>query len=148
MPGADHGGVEVSTERAEPPTADPTGRASWLRDQLANDRTLLAWVRTGITLVALGFVVARFNLVAAAAGIRRGELHGPLADVIGVLLALAGGGVIALGLVEHASVRRRLRALTGIVPGRAMALPVMVATAVCIAGAVAMALFLALSRTS
>jgi len=31
-------------------------------DHLANERTYLAWIRTGIAIIALGFVVARFGL--------------------------------------------------------------------------------------
>ena len=35
----------------------------------ANERTLLAWVRTGIAVIAFGFVIERFNLfVLAVAG--------------------------------------------------------------------------------
>jgi putative membrane protein len=41
-----------------PPTGD-----SRIRDHLANERTLLAWVRTSIAVMALGFVVARFGLL-------------------------------------------------------------------------------------
>ena len=33
-----------------------------LRDYLAEERTFLAWIRTGITLMGLGFVVARFGI--------------------------------------------------------------------------------------
>jgi uncharacterized protein (DUF302 family)/uncharacterized membrane protein YidH (DUF202 family) len=33
-----------------------------LRDYLAADRTLLAWIRTGLALMGFGFVVARFGL--------------------------------------------------------------------------------------
>ena len=33
-----------------------------LRDFLAEERTVLAWIRTGIALMGLGFVVARFGL--------------------------------------------------------------------------------------
>ena len=32
------------------------------REHLANERTLLAWIRTAIALMGLGFVVARFGL--------------------------------------------------------------------------------------
>lgn len=33
-----------------------------LRDYLAEERTFLAWTRTGITLMGFGFVVARFGI--------------------------------------------------------------------------------------
>jgi uncharacterized membrane protein YidH (DUF202 family) len=33
-----------------------------LRDSLAAERTLLAWIRTGLALMGFGFVVARFGL--------------------------------------------------------------------------------------
>jgi putative membrane protein len=39
----------------------PTKRAS-LSDYLAAERTLLAWIRTGLALMGFGFVVARFGL--------------------------------------------------------------------------------------
>jgi putative membrane protein len=32
-----------------------------LRDYLAEERTFLAWIRTGLAVMALGFVVARFG---------------------------------------------------------------------------------------
>ena len=31
-------------------------------DHAANERTFLAWVRTGIAIIAFGFVVEKFNL--------------------------------------------------------------------------------------
>jgi len=34
-------------------------------DHAANERTFLAWVRTGIAVVAFGFVVEKFNLFIA-----------------------------------------------------------------------------------
>jgi putative membrane protein len=39
----------------------PAKRAS-LSDYLAAERTLLAWIRTGLALMGFGFVVARFGL--------------------------------------------------------------------------------------
>lgn len=35
-------------------------------DHAANERTFLAWVRTGIATIAFGFVIERFNLLIAA----------------------------------------------------------------------------------
>ena len=44
--------------------ANPTGGAnhSSVSDYLAAERTLLAWIRTGLALMGFGFVVARFGL--------------------------------------------------------------------------------------
>jgi putative membrane protein len=42
-----------------PPEARP---AAELRDYLAEERTFLAWIRTGISLMGFGFVVARFGV--------------------------------------------------------------------------------------
>lgn len=51
-------GLRTSTapsERARGPLHDP-------RVQLASERTLLAWIRTGLAMMAFGFVVSRFAL--------------------------------------------------------------------------------------
>jgi putative membrane protein len=36
-----------------------------LRDYLAEERTFLAWIRTGISLMGFGFVVARIGIFGA-----------------------------------------------------------------------------------
>jgi putative membrane protein len=49
--------VNRPQEGTRPP---PTG--SEVRDHLANERTYLAWMRTGMALLGLGFVVARLRI--------------------------------------------------------------------------------------
>lgn len=69
----------------------------------AAERTLLAWVRTGITLMALGFVVARFGLfltLLAASGAASGHGHWPSA-ALGIALVLLGAGSILAALHNH-----------------------------------------------
>jgi putative membrane protein len=46
----------------ETPSTSPTRSASRARDHLANERTFLAWVRTALGLIGLGFVLARMGL--------------------------------------------------------------------------------------
>jgi uncharacterized membrane protein YidH (DUF202 family) len=49
------GEVEMDMPIKAKPVAD-------LRDYLAEERTFLAWIRTGITLMGFGFVVAHFGI--------------------------------------------------------------------------------------
>jgi len=71
-----------------------------VRQQLAADQTLLAWIRTAIALSGLGFVVARFNLFL-------GEIHRvsstgwQAARAIGLVLVAAAALLLILGLLQH-----------------------------------------------
>ncbi|MFO1322879.1 MAG: DUF202 domain-containing protein [Burkholderiales bacterium] len=75
----------------------------------AAERTLLAWVRTGLTIMAFGFVVARFGLFLRLLAVQQGqgaaaaELHNHLSTVIGIALVLIGVGCMVLGAFQHRS---------------------------------------------
>lgn len=67
----------------------PTSPQS-VRDHLANERTLLSWIRTALTVIGLGFVVDRLG--AQGAGGRGLEAYAGLGLILfGAFLALAGG---------------------------------------------------------
>jgi len=36
---------------------------AWQRNHMANERTFLAWCRTGISLIGIGFVIERFDVL-------------------------------------------------------------------------------------
>ena len=77
-----------------------------LRDHLANERTLLAWARTAITIMALGFVIAKFGILvrevrgltqAAQDAVHFSALFGAaLACTGAVALAFAAAGFVRL----------------------------------------------------
>jgi putative membrane protein len=78
-----------------------------VRQQLAADRTLLAWIRTAIAVAALGFVVARFNLFLHE--VHEASPKGSLAArVIGLALVAAAGVGLLLGVWQYQQVARLL----------------------------------------
>jgi putative membrane protein len=67
----------LNLEEFSIPSTAPPRPSSRVRDHLANERTFLAWVRTALGLIGLGFVVARMGLflrqLAMAGGIVPGR---------------------------------------------------------------------------
>lgn len=97
----------------------------------AAERTLLAWVRSGVTVIGLGFVVARFGLFlhlvnpAHPDASRQG-----FSSVLGCVLAIIGGLVTALAALQFKLYLRELsdqdlpRSRLGITLGMLLALVV------------------------
>ena len=81
------------------------------RIYFAAERTLLAWIRTGLAMMGFGFVVARFGLflheIAAARGVSPPE-HRSLSLWIGTALVLLGVVVDLCAVAMHARTLRRL----------------------------------------
>lgn len=78
---------------------------------LANERTFLAWIRTSIAIVSLGFVVARFSLwlrdIAADAARLPMRAHG-VSLPMGELLMVFGGLVSVLAAWRYHVVNRQI----------------------------------------
>lgn len=93
--------MDIRSADAEPSRS--TGRAD-PRLLQANERTLLAWMRTGIALMTFGFVIARIGVwLRALAMAQRGpELH-PFGT------AWIGAAFVALGAFANAVATMRYR---------------------------------------
>lgn len=77
-----------------------------MRDQLANDRTFLAWFRTGIALVGLGVVIAKLAFLVNANGT---DMEDKLFyAVVGIVSVLCGALLVIVGYVQHRRVRHFL----------------------------------------
>jgi putative membrane protein len=71
----------------------------------AAERTLLAWLRTGLTVMGLGFVVARFGLFLRLLALQPQAMlhqeHPAASAILGVLFVVAGATAVLIATVQH-----------------------------------------------
>jgi putative membrane protein len=89
-------------------------------DHAANERTFLAWIRTGLAVIAFGFVIEKFNLflvtIAAVGGETAGRrawlerLAGPLGRYDGLALMIVGILLIIIGGIRYMRTAERIDA--------------------------------------
>jgi putative membrane protein len=80
------------------------------RVYFAAERTLLAWVRTGVTIIGLGFVVARFGLFLRLVNpAQPNDERMGFSALLGVAFAIAGGALTALAAVQFALFVRSMK---------------------------------------
>jgi putative membrane protein len=87
-------------------------------DHAANERTFLAWVRTGIAVIAFGFVVEKFNLfvlaMASASSLDAGRrlqlerLSGPFGRYDGLALIIVGMALVVVAAARFVRTGRLL----------------------------------------
>ena len=79
------------------------------RDHLANERTFLAWVRTGAAIVVFGFAIGRFSIAMRQIAALQGHtVHTAGVSVwMGASSIIAGVVLVVAGLMRY----RRTRAL-------------------------------------
>lgn len=79
----------------------------------AAERTLLAWLRTGLTIIAIGFVVARFGLFAQLLARQSHDHSGAtpalMSASLGTVFVVVGSLAIVVAAVQH---RRFVATLT------------------------------------
>jgi putative membrane protein len=71
----------------------------------AAERTLLAWLRTGLTVMAFGFVIARFGLflqlLAMQATAQRPQVSTAFSALLGIAFVLAGSIACLVATIQH-----------------------------------------------
>ena len=87
-------------------------------DHAANERTFLAWVRTGIAIIAFGFVVEKFNLFVrtiaeanasdSAGRLRLERFSGSFSHYDGFALILIGMAIIVLSFARFVRTSRMI----------------------------------------
>src|SRR5258705_2274224 len=82
-------------------------------DYLAAERTVLAWIRTGIALMGLGFVLARFGLFLQEFNHLQPDFQVKSYEIslwIGVALTLMGVAVCLFSMFRHLRVLKQFQA--------------------------------------
>lgn len=81
-------------------------------EYLANERTFLAWIRTSIAIISLGFVVAKFSLwlreLAAQIHPQTQTIHAGASIPIGVTMMALGGLLAVLAAWRYQVVNRAI----------------------------------------
>jgi putative membrane protein len=125
------------------PSTVPAGDSRF-RDHAANERTLLAWIRTGISLMAFGFAIARFGLflreIAQSGPPSIHAVRGLGSAWFGVTLVVLGMGTNATAVARYVRIRKALLEVGTVVPSPMLAYVLGVASVLV---AIAMAIMLA-----
>lgn len=94
--------------------ANPNSNPNRARDHLANERTFLAWVRTGAAIVVFGFAIGRFSIAMRQLAAMQGHRvsSAGVSVWLGSATIAAGLLLVVAGLVRYRKNRAHLDAGT------------------------------------
>jgi putative membrane protein len=83
------------------------------RTRLAADRTLMAWIRTSVSMISFGFSIYKFFQYLLETNLAAGQLKHSAPRNFGVALVILGMILLALAIVEYFLFLRDLSRETG-----------------------------------
>ena len=91
-----------------------TANSNRATDHLANERTFLAWMRTGAAIVVFGFAIGRFSIAMRQLTALQGHAvrTAGMSVWLGSFTILAGLALVVAGLVRYRKTRVQLEAGT------------------------------------
>jgi len=100
----------VSESGQSRPVSNPISNPNRARDHLANERTFLAWVRTGAAIVVFGFAIGRFAIAMRQLTVLVGHpvRTAGLSVWMGSTAILAGVALVVGGLLRYRKTRDQL----------------------------------------
>jgi putative membrane protein len=79
--------------------------SKYIQQHLANERTFLAWVRTAIAIIGVGFLFSNLHFTF---GTSLAEISDLIAVFIGVFSGIIGVGIIVLATISYLIKRRAI----------------------------------------
>lgn len=80
-------------------------------DHLANERTMLAWIRTAIAIIGFGFLVVKFSMFLQQLGLLAGKkivIKNTYTDSIGILIVAVGIVCLLVSFIQFKITEKRL----------------------------------------
>jgi putative membrane protein len=76
----------------------PTKDSKYIQQHMANERTLLAWIRTAIAIIGVGFLVTNLHFTMKSSLTHLGDF---LANTIGMASVVLGIATIIIAMVSY-----------------------------------------------
>ncbi|HZO73237.1 MAG TPA: DUF202 domain-containing protein [Ktedonobacteraceae bacterium] len=102
---------DIDGTAKEPVDGKHSQASKKVADHLANERTFLAWIRTGLATITFGFVIARFGLLLRELTLKNATSSGVLfhySALIGVALTVLGVIMMIFALLNFFNIRRSI----------------------------------------